>query len=186
MYRRITRRKVSCGRRRPCRWMPRELTWWVVRIGRAEVVLQSAARKGITARSLSRDGVVSSLWTGELWWGDAMAKKRVPRAPGAEIPQHLAAVESNVLSALLPLVLHCSETRYDDGSARQPGWWTVKTMGSAWVVEVKDPDTCSRLVVIQQTIDDAMTLASVLLESEDAPWEPDPWMRASAAKKKTK
>lgn len=111
-------------------------------------------------------------------------KKRKPRAADEAVPEHLAAVESNLFASLLPLVAHCADTRYDDGTARVPGWWTVKTMGSAWIVEVKDPDTCSRLVVVQQSIDDALTLASVLLESDDAPWEPDPWMKAQQAKKR--
>lgn len=97
---------------------------------------------------------------------------------------HLAAVESDIFHKLLPLVQHCSHTQYEDKSPRKPGWWTVKTMGSAWVVEVKDPDSCSRLVVVQQTLDDALTLASVLLESEEAPWEPDPWLKQTQAKKK--
>lgn len=100
--------------------------------------------------------------------------------------EHIAAIESDVLSKLHPLVAHCSCVKYEDGSARQPGWWTVKTMGAAWVVEVKDPDTCCRLVVVQQTIDDALTLASVLLESDEAPWEPDQWLRAAQAKNKKK
>jgi hypothetical protein len=103
---------------------------------------------------------------------------------GADAPSHLAAVESVLFSRLQPLVSHCTDTRYDTGEARQVGWWTVKTMGSAWVVEVKDPDTCSRLVVVQQTLDDALMLASVLLESEEAPWEPDPWLTAAKAKRK--
>lgn len=99
---------------------------------------------------------------------------------------HLAAVESDYLSKLRPLVNHCCHTQYEDKTPRKPGWWTVKTMGSAWIIEVKDPDSCSRLVVVQQTLDDALTLASVLLESEEAPWEPDPWLKAAEAKGKRK
>lgn len=97
---------------------------------------------------------------------------------------HLAPIESDILGRHHALVSHCCELKYDDGEPRQPGWWTVKTMGSAWVVEVKDPDSCCRLVVVQQTLDEAFTLAALLLDSEEAPWEPDPWLSAQRAKKK--
>lgn len=112
--------------------------------------------------------------------------KRRDRASTTTDAQHLATVESKLFSQLHPLVAHCCCTKYDDSTSRKPGWWTVKTMGSAWVVEVKDPDTCSRLVVVQQTLDDALALASVLLESDEAPWEPDPWLKAAEAKGRKK
>ena len=112
--------------------------------------------------------------------------KRRSQATEARDVVHLAAVESDLFSKLQPLVNHCSHTQYEDKSSRKPGWFTIKTMGSAWVVELKDPDSCSRLVVVQQTLDDALTLASVLLESDEAPWEPDPWLKGAEAKAKRK
>lgn len=120
------------------------------------------------------------------WFGDLKKMKKKKPAETQTDAKHLAAMESALFSKLHPLVAHCAVTRYEDGDARLPGWWTVKTMGSAWVVEVKDADTCMRLVVVQQTLDDALTLASVLLESEEAPWEPDQWLTAAKAKKKSK
>jgi len=119
------------------------------------------------------------------WRGLYVVKKRQVAPQTAA--KHIAAMESAVFSKLHPIVAHCCATQYDDGEARKPGWLTVKTMGSAWVCEVKDPDSCCRLCVVQQTLDDALALLSVLLESDDAPWEPDPWLaqqRAKEAKKK--
>lgn len=111
--------------------------------------------------------------------------KRKRQADAAKTPtQHLAPLESNVLSKFHPIVAHCAVTQYEDGEARKPGWITFKTMGSSWVLEAKDPDSCSRLVVVQTTLDDALALLSVLLESEEAPWEPDPWLASQAAKAK--
>jgi hypothetical protein len=111
-------------------------------------------------------------------------KKKKPAAVDAAT-QHIAPLESRIMGGHQALLNHCAITRYDDGDARQPGWYTVKTMGSAWVVEVKDPDTAMRLVVIQATYDDALTLAALLLDAEEAPWEPDPWlMKAKSQKKK--
>jgi len=119
------------------------------------------------------------------WWGELKAMKKKKQVGVTPDAAHLAAMESGMFSKHHALVAHCASVKYDDGDARKPGWWTVKTMGSAWVVEVKDPDTAARLVVVQQTLDDAITLANLLLESEEAPWEPDPWLaRANAEKKK--
>jgi hypothetical protein len=110
-------------------------------------------------------------------------KKSPGQQPGgADRPVHLAAVESDVLSKLPELVKHCCITRYDDGDARKPGWFTVKTMGSAWVVQVKDPDACVSLSATAQSLDDALILADLLLASEEAPWEPDPFLKQQRTK----
>jgi len=110
------------------------------------------------------------------------------KKPDGVVPdvEHLAFMESDVFAKLHALVAHCACIKYEDGTARKPGWWTLKTMGSAWVVEVKDPDTCSVLRVVQQTVDDALVLACKLLDSDDAPWEPDQWLRQQASKGKGK
>ena len=110
-----------------------------------------------------------------------MKKKTAPSAnAGKDGPQHLAAVESNVFTKLMGLVTHCCVTKYEDGDPRKPGWFTIKTMGSAWVVQVKDPDACLSLSATGQTLDDALCLADLLLTSEEAPWEPDPFLKRNA------
>lgn len=107
-----------------------------------------------------------------------MKKKNVASVPKpGEGPQHLAAIESNVFTRLMGLVAHCCITRYEDGDPRKPGWFTVKTMGSAWIVQVKDPDAALSLSATGQTLDDALCLADLLLTSEEAPWEPDPFLK---------
>jgi hypothetical protein len=113
-----------------------------------------------------------------------VVKKKTPKLQPGDLPAHLAAMDSVMFGKHHSIVAHCAATKYDDGDPRQTGWLTMKTMGSAWVVEVKDPDTCARLVVVQQTIDDALTLTALLLDSEEAPWEPDPWLTAARSKKK--
>jgi hypothetical protein len=111
-----------------------------------------------------------------------MKKKTSPSAgPSKDGPRHLAAIESNVFTKLMGLVAHCCVTKYDDGDPRKPGWFTVKTMGSAWVVQVKDPDSAMSLSATGQTLDDALALADLLLTAEEAPWEPDPFLKRAAA-----
>lgn len=111
-------------------------------------------------------------------------KKKSPglSTAGAERPVHLAAMESEIFAKCHELVKHCSITRYDDGDARKPGWITIKTMGSAWVVTVKDPDAALSMSATGQSLDDALQLADLLLGSDEAPWEPDQWLRKEKGK----
>lgn len=141
---------------------------------------------GVTIIRSYRGDVVTWQFPGYEWAGSVRSMKKKRQQAANHDAQHLAAVESQLFQKLHPLIAHCAVTKYEDGDARKPGWWTLKTMGSAWVVEVKDPDTCMRLVVVQQTADEALMLASVLLESEEAPWEPDPWLSQQAAKNRKK
>lgn len=104
-------------------------------------------------------------------------------AGGKDGPQHLAPVDCKVLSGFLPIVKHAAIVKYDDDEPRQPGKVYIETMGSAWKVVLTDPDTCSKLTVVGPTLDDALSLASVLLEAEDTPWEPDPWALSRRKKK---
>jgi len=111
-----------------------------------------------------------------------MAIKR--RLPSAEPVAHLAPMESDILSGLLPLVEHCAARQYDDGTPREPGWLTIKTTGAAWVVQVKDPDSACSFTAVAATLDKALETAAMLLGSDDAPWEPDRWLLESQKKKK--
>lgn len=112
-----------------------------------------------------------------------MKKKSVGATQaGSDRPCHLAAMESDILSKLPELVKHAAITKYDDGEPRKTGWWTVKTMGSAWVVQVKDPDAALSFSVMAQSLDDALQLADLMLASDEAPWEPDPFLKAQRSK----
>lgn len=150
-------------------------SWWLV----------TKRGFGVTVWATIHDGLVNPFWFGLTWYGDLLMVKRRKAVQPADAPAHLAPMESNIFSKCHPLVSHCAATKYEDGEVRKPGWFTIRTRGSAWEIEIKDPDTCSRLVVIQASLDDALALASVLLESEEAPWEPDQWlMKASNPSRK--
>lgn len=96
---------------------------------------------------------------------------------------HLAPLESNVFSKLHPLVKHMALTRYEDGSLRTPGDMKIAAQGSSWKVQVVDIDGKAFFTAIGPTLDDALALASMLLESESAPWEVAKWLHAAAKKK---
>lgn len=177
----LTRRRKPCSRRRPCRWVARGWQAYMLRVGPCHWHVVTCRGYGTTLWGVNHEGIFVPWWPGLTWYGELLhVKKRQPK-PAAEQPAHLAPMESDVLTRCMALVSHCASTKYDDGDARKPGWFTVRTRGSAWEVEVKDPDTASRLVVIQTTLDDALAMASMLLDAEEAPWEPDPWLAKSAA-----
>ncbi len=100
--------------------------------------------------------------------------------------KYLAPVETELLKDLMPLVEHCCCRAYDDGDPREPGWLTVKTQGSAWCVQVKDPDSCMSFTAVGSTLDKALETAALLLGCDEAPWEPDTWLAQGAARKRKK
>jgi len=108
-----------------------------------------------------------------------MKRVELGKQPSDGAASHLAAIESNVFAKLGSLVGHCCVTRYEDGTPRRPGWFTVKTMGAAWCVQVKDPDAAASFQATAQTLDDALALADLLLGSDEAPWEPDAFLKRS-------
>lgn len=112
-----------------------------------------------------------------------MKRKGAAKVDG-QPTKHLAPVESDFFGRLLGMVEHCAITMYDDGEKRQPGWLMIRTMGAAWQIEAKDPDSGNKLPVVAATLDDALILMDALLRAEDAPWEPDPWLMAKRSAKK--
>jgi len=111
-----------------------------------------------------------------------MKKRQAGGAGGAQ--KHLAPVETNYFNALVPLVEHCCVRQYDDGDAREPGWFTVKTQGAAWIVQVKDPDGCCSFSAVGETLDKALETAALLLSCDEAPWEPDSFLASAKARRK--
>lgn len=111
-----------------------------------------------------------------------MKKKNVKA--GAEAGKHLAPMETNYLGALLPLVEHCALRQYEDGDPREPGYFTVRTSGSAWQIQVKDPDACVSFTTTADTLDKALETAVLLLSCDEAPWEHDRWLEDAKKRKK--
>lgn len=109
--------------------------------------------------------------------------KKVAKKEGQSQNGTLAAADSKLLEKLSALVQHCCCRAYDDNEVRTPGWFTVKTIGAAWCVQVKDPDSCCSFVATAATLDDALLTAELLLGTPDAPWEHDKWLAKGAPRK---
>lgn len=180
---------VWTGRRVPVRRGGRKLPrgkglFWILK-GDKKIVLDFVALKGICVRWIGPRLSVFD-WTdtslGRHFERPSMKKKSA--AIGQSDSTHLAPMESEFFSKLQALVSHCAVRKYDDGDPREPGWFTVKTQGAAWVVQVKDPDSACSFSAVGETLDKALQTAVLLLECDEAPWEPDTFLAAAKARKK--
>lgn len=173
------------GRKRPRRWAPRRAFFFLIQVLDKSLGVGYQPFRGYYPVSLFRGrtghGEPASRWPRPEY----SVKRRSPNPTASKDgPIHLAPMESGVFGKLSSLVAHCAETRYDDGEPRRPGWFTIKTLGAAWCVQVKDPDSACQMTTTAATLDDALVLADVLLGSDEAPWEPDPFLKAQEARKK--
>ena len=181
---RWTRRKYTC--RRPGRWLSSHGST-LIHVFRLDVYfhLWYTPAAGVYCASVSKWGSVFCPPLYRYARPEMNVKKINLKPEGSKDgPSHIAPVESTVFARFHSLVAHCSVTRYDDGEARQPGWFTVKTQGAAWIVQIKDPNACAQLQCIGETLDDALALAELLLGADSAPWEIDPWMKRKGGQAK--
>lgn len=174
----------SLHRKRPCRWLPRGKGQFMVLTAHHEFVLTFRTGAGIcVTERWRRHTRLGSLSGPPLGWEFPSMKKKQP-LKGSEGAKHLAALETEVLRDMMPLVEHCCLRQYDDGEPRDTGWITIKTQGAAWCVQVKDPDSACSFTAVAQTLDKALETAALLLACDEAPWEPDTFLAASKARKK--
>lgn len=169
---------------RPCRWFPRGKCCYYLEVRGVILVLQFVPWKGIAWRATHKAWPWWTTAPPPLWEGEYPEMKKKSAKVGAEGGKHLAALESNILKGLLPLIEHMAIRQYDDGDSREPGWITLKTSGAAWIVQVKDPDACCSFSAVADTIDKALETAALLLSCDEAPWEPDRFLQLHGKKKK--
>lgn len=182
----VVRTAVGKSRRRPSRWVPKGRAYFYVLTAGWKFGMCSVARKGICAVARWRRDEALTPFHLAPWHTEypSMKKKSKPAETGGV--KHLAALESNLFGPLLSLVEHCAVRSYDDGDPREPGWFTVKTSGAAWVVQVKDPDACVSFSAVADTLDKALETAALLLSCDEAPWELDAFLSKMKAEKKKK
>jgi len=186
---RVDLKVLLTGNRRWCRcpprrWAPRRVAWYRLRLRSLDLVVCYQPFRGFHLRSVVKRGgpLVDRLYV--FAPPEFSMKKVQPGKQGSEGgPHHLAAIEATALTSFPNLVAHACILRYEDGTPRRAGWWTVGTSGAAWTITIKDPDSCCQIRVNSQTLDDALALADLLLGSEEAPWEADPWAQQQAKKR---
>jgi hypothetical protein len=171
-------------RRKPRRFAPGTHFRLTVLLKRCQVEFWYSLERGFVPLSFTRlatgQSPVTTLYLPVM---ESRLKKRTPQAANGTGPKNLAAVESRVFGALMNIVAHLADVRYDDASPRTPGTLFIKTLGGAWLVTAKEPDAGCQLPVTANTLDDALAGLDLLLGADDAPWEIDPWARSRGQKK---
>jgi len=170
-------------RGRPCRYLPKGKGEFRVYLGHFCFLLRYTYGRGIHLAARVRRTQCPYTEPSAMRWEKPSMKKRVAKGALAGDAKHLAPIETNRFSDLMPLVEHCAFRKYDDGDPREPGWITIKTQGAAWCVQVKDPDGCVSFTAVGQSLDQALDTAALLLACDEAPWEPDSFLSASRARK---
>lgn len=171
-------------RRKNCRWVPREGGKLYVWSGDWRYTLQFSFGRGIWLLARCSGLALRAGQQAMSYQFRRPIMKKREAAKGRSDAPHLAPVETERFKDLMSLVEHCCVRRYDDGDARETGWFTVKVQGAAWIVQVKDPDTCSTFSAVGETLDKALEIASLMLSCDEAPWEPDRFLLDAAARKK--
>jgi len=176
--------KLSLHGGRVCRYLPKGNSTFFIRYGGIEFQLTGKSRRGIcVVARWDRGERLSRPHEPDLEWefpSMAIKKRQVTKSDVA----HLAVVETTLFAQHMALIEHMALRKYDDVSDRETGWVTIKTVGAAWAVQVKDPDSSSSFTAIGDTLDKAFDTANLLLACDEAPWEPDSWLAASKAKRK--
>lgn len=158
-------------------------TVWTLRGG---LFLRWRAHRGYIMCALLnprvRGGEVAVRWT----YGD----ERMPikkRVAGEDLPPIPAlSIESAILKKC-PLVMEfCTATAYEDGSARQPGYYTMRNRTIEFELTVYDPDAGMRLTVRSREHDRCFHGMEVLLGAPDTQWEVDRYLWEHRPKEKKK
>lgn len=177
---------LGLHRGRPRRWLPRRAVHYLCWSGDWRYRIEWRPRKGLLLvmgeRPMKPDLKPAKVTFAKGW---PVMKKRQTKAAMGDA-NHLAPMESERFRDLLALVEHMAVRKYDDGDPRETGWVTLKTQGAAWAVQVKDPDACCSFTCVGETLDKALETAALLLSCDEAPWEPDTFLQAAAARKKRK
>lgn len=175
---------LKLHRGRPCRWLPRGKSQFFVYLGRFRYTLTASSGKGICVVARSYRGEVPRGAVRDVSFGVPSMKRKLAKGAVGGDAKHLAAMETQRFTDLMPLVEHCAMRQYDDGEPRETGWVTIKTIGAAWCVQVKDPDACVSFTSIADTLDKALETAALLLACDEAPWEQDRFLTQQKAGKK--
>jgi len=183
---RLTTRKRCGTRPKPCRWLSGQ--WKCYEVVRGRLVVRFLGRRwhGLTALSGVRDGTSLSYLPGESTYATVIEMKKKKVGGGANGPVHLAPMESVLLGAHHSIVAHMATLKYDDGDPRRPGEFRIRPAGAMWVAEALDYDARCSLQCVQATLDDAVAGLALLLEADDAPWQPCSWMKEPPAPRKKK
>lgn len=179
-------RRPDGRRRRPRQTLGRE--WVTLEVLTSAGIVAMCAKRwsGWVAWSIARAAGEVRLWPADWSYEELKSMKRKTKTGPDAAASAEASRASRLLVQLPHLLEHCSVRVYDDGLARTPGRLLVDTVGSMWRAIAKDADSGMQLVVYMPSADDVLLQLELLLGSDEAPWEPDPYAKAKNPPKSKK
>jgi len=116
---------------------------------------------------------------------EVMRMRRLSSSGSSAVPSALPR-ESKVLVKLPLLCEFLSATAYEDGTKREPGYFTMRNRGHCYEATAYDPDSGLRLPVRGPNLDHVFAALEQLLGTAEAPWEVDDYLMSRVSKKKRK
>jgi len=173
-------------RKKVCQLLPRREKWYYYRRGDHLLLLHWRPYHGIWLVAERRGDASSEPHTITPRKERPMPIKKRPgqTVDAARMPE--AKVTSVLLGKLPALREWMVSTTYDDGSPREPGKLSIEIYGTAWSIQVRDPNNGLRMNVRAEELDKALLLMEQLLGVEEAPWERDNYLTEQLAKKRKK
>lgn len=104
-----------------------------------------------------------------------------------ELPPIPALSMESVIMKKCPLLMEfISATAYEDGSPRQPGYYTMRNRTIEYELTIYDPDAGMRCSIRSRDHDKCFLGAETILGTPDAPWELDKYLWEHRPKEKSK
>jgi len=179
-------RPVDGRRRRPRATLGREWVTLEILTAKATVVIAGKIWSGYFVWEwLVERGRVSP-WPEGWSYEEVKTMKRRGKATADQIVAAQASAVTKMFGQFPHLVEHLTARQYDDGSPRSPGRIMWDTVGSMFRLVAKEPDAGMQLPVIMMSMDDAFVQLELLLGTDEAPWEPDPFAKSKPAQNRKK
>lgn len=182
----LTFRKRSAIRHGSQRLPTRGERWFYVTLRDVWILYRWRANRGYVMCALC-DAHDPSHGEIQRWsYGDEQMPLKKRLASGELPPIPALSVETILLKKCPLLVEFCAATAYEDGSARQPGYFTLRNRVIEYELTVYDPDAGMRLTCNAVQLDRVFAGLEALLGAPDAPWMVDRYLWERKPKEKTK
>ena len=159
-------------RRKPSTWQPLGKGVFFLLTGNGTYAMRYAPYRGKSLAAWYRPGHQAGVAfrdADRVW--EVLSVKKVKVADRATV-KHLAPLESDMFSEHLAVLEVLAMLQYADGTPREPGYLGMWTQGATWFVRVQDKTGDAQMTAEGRTAEEAWDTLSVLLGSENPPWEP--------------
>lgn len=178
--------RTRLGKRIPRMAQTTKPKWYVVRGKCVEYLVYFTpwTGSGLVAVDWVERGTSSRAWSSPLTYREMGMRKLTASSEGAPRPR--LAYASKVFAKYPVLSDFLSATAYDDGTARTPGYSTIRNRIHCYEITLYDPDSGQRGSVTAVDFDSVHAAAEAFLGAETAPWGPDDYLMEQLEKRKKK